>query len=90
LQKQKLESKKTIKGIEECTFVPNADKPRDSSSGPGQISDRLYSKNIEARKFEGRTANDVDYERSKSTLTFAPDTKTKWTKQTNEPIRQST
>lgn len=79
-QKQQWEEKKTIKGIEECTFVPNADKKRDAGTEPKQISDRLHSKKLEARLYGGRSTQEIEYERSKQTLTFQPDIQSKWKK----------
>lgn len=34
--------------------------------------ERLYKKDIEARKFEGRTQDEMEFEKNKEALTFKP------------------
>jgi hypothetical protein len=36
---------------------------------------RLYTRNLESRKFEGRSNDDIDFERNKEALTFKPEIK---------------
>lgn len=71
---------KTEKGIEECHFTPNAGNVRKqkrqnkaNETGSGEPAfERLFSRNLESRKFEGRTNDEIEYEKSKDAMTFRP------------------